>query len=239
MTLLGVNIDHVATVRQARRIREPDPVLAAGLAELGGADNITIHLRKDRRHIQDRDVEILRETVKVRLNLEMSLDPEIIAIAVKTAPSNVCIVPENRQEISTEGGLDVLAHRARICAAVKRLVKSGSAVSLFIDPDKNQISAAAETGAEFIELHTGEYANAGSEDLAQEKLDALTAGTQFARESGLRVNAGHGLNYRNARPVAEIPGMEELNIGHSIVSRALFVGLREAVAEMKALINGR
>lgn len=233
---LGVNIDHVATVRQARRIDEPDPVFAASLAELGGADNITVHLRKDRRHIQDRDVEILRRTVKVRLNLEMSLDPEIVRIGLRTRPANVCLVPENRQEITTEGGLDVCAQRRRVGPVVKKLQRAGSTVSLFIDPEQRQIEAAAATGATHIELHTGKYAEAHSETAAAHELAQLREGARLARRLGLRVNAGHGMNYRNVGPVAAIVEIEELNIGHSIVGRALFVGLRQAVAEMKALM---
>ncbi|MGH7144302.1 MAG: pyridoxine 5'-phosphate synthase [Planctomycetota bacterium] len=244
MTLLGVNIDHIATVRQARRIDEPDPVLAAGLAELGGADNITVHLRKDRRHIQDRDVALLRQSVHVRLNLEMSLDPEIVALALKTRPPNVCIVPENRQEVTTEGGLDVAGQLKRVAAAVKKLQRAGSVVSLFVDPEPRQIDAAAAVGATHVELHTGDYASAFDRQRTaavpgRAALEKLTAAAVRAGEHGLRVNAGHGLNYRNVLPVAAIPGMEELNIGHSIVGRALFVGLREAVREMKQLIQVR
>ncbi|HTL51870.1 MAG TPA: pyridoxine 5'-phosphate synthase [Planctomycetota bacterium] len=248
MTLLGVNIDHIATVRQARKISEPDPVFAAALAELGGADNITVHLRQDRRHIQDRDVRILRETVKVRLNLEMSLESEIVRIAAQTKPHNVCIVPENRQEVTTEGGLKVTVQGKRLKDAIRRLSQVGSVVSLFIDPDPEQIDAAARSGASHIELHTGAYAEAftaatgpgaskrGAQKNLEHELTRLLEGTQAARSAGLHVNAGHGLNYKNVGPVAAIAGIEELNIGHSIVSRALIVGLTEAVREMKALI---
>ena len=235
MVELGVNIDHVATVRQARRTYEPDPVWAAAQAELGGADGITIHLREDRRHINDRDVELLRKSVQCKLNLEMSLVPEIVEIALKTRPDQATLVPEKREEVTTEGGLDL--SRARNCAdTVKRLRDSSVFVSAFLDPDRRQIELAKEMGFDAIELHTGQYANAKGQDAADRLSDLVEAGEQIT-SMGLRLHAGHGLNYRNVRPVALITGMHELNIGHSIIARALFVGLRDAVREMKALIK--
>ncbi len=237
MPKLGVNIDHVATVRQARRTYEPDPVWAAAEAELGGADQITVHLREDRRHIQDRDVEILVRTVQTRVNLEMAVASEVLAIALKLKPACVCLVPEKREEVTTEGGLDVAGSLERVSETVKKLNGAGIAVSLFIDPEPRQIEASAKSGAPFIELHTGSYADARGDAEIARRLDALRDGTKLARQLGLRVNAGHGLNYRNVQVVAAIPEMEELNIGHSIVSRSIFVGFREAVREMKALIR--
>jgi len=234
---LGVNIDHVATVRQARRTYEPDPVWAAVEAELGGADQITVHLREDRRHIQDRDVEILVRTVQTRVNLEMAVESEVLAIALKLKPACVCLVPEKREEVTTEGGLDVAGSFTRVRETVAKLADAGIEVSLFIDPEPRQIEASAKTGAPFIELHTGSYADARGEAEIARRFEALREGTLFATQSGLRVNAGHGLNYRNVLVVAAIPNMEELNIGHAIVARSLFVGFREAVREMKALIK--
>lgn len=236
MIKLGVNIDHVATVRQARRTVEPDPVAAAALCELAGADGITVHLREDRRHIQDRDVEILRETVRTRLNLEMAVAPEIVAFAARVRPDHVCLVPEKREEVTTEGGLDVAGNAARIAAAAKRLRKAGILVSIFIDPVERQILAAARSGAQFIELHTGCYANARGEEARRAELEKLVAMGALASRTGLRVNAGHGLTYWNVRPVLAVPGLEEMNIGHSIISRAVLVGLERAVREMKELI---
>jgi pyridoxine 5-phosphate synthase len=236
MAGLGVNIDHVATVRQERRTVEPDPVWAAAEAELGGADCITFHLRQDRRHIQDRDVALLRQTVTVKLNMEMSLEKEIIAIALAVQPHQATLVPENRQEVTTEGGLDVAGQLARVRRATSRLQDAGILVSAFIDPDPRQVKAAAKAGCKAIELHTGAYANApwGQEHPELAKLsDALKAGL----DAGLVVHGGHGLTYRNILPVAAMPGFTEFNIGHSIISRALFTGLREAVAEMKRLIR--
>ena len=230
---LGVNIDHVATVRQARRTNEPDPVTAASLAELAGADSIVCHLREDRRHIQDRDLRILRETVQTRLNLEMGLSEEIIGIALKTKPDQVTLVPEKRQELTTEGGLDVVGGRERVARAVERFKSAGIEVSLFIDPDPAQIQASKETGATIVELHTGVYANAKGEKAALEALTALNVGARTAANLDLFVAAGHGLTYRNVGPVVEIPKMEELNIGHSIISRAVLVGLERAVRDMK------
>ena len=237
MIRLGVNIDHVATLRQARKTNEPDPVQAALIAEEAGADGITIHLRVDRRHILDRDVYLIREVVRTRLNLEMSLDPEIVDIALKVKPHCVCIVPENRNEVTTEGGLDVIKDHKRIREAVARLVNNGTVVSLFIDADSAQIEAAAACGAQFIELHTGVYANAWPDEHAlSETLSALKKAATFAKSKGLRVNAGHGLTYHNVIPVASLPEVEELNIGHSIMARAIMIGLPQAVKDMKALM---
>ncbi len=237
MIRLGVNIDHVATVRQARKTNEPDPVRAAGVAEQAGADGITIHLREDRRHIQDRDVRILRETLATRMNLEMGMAEEIVAIALKTKPDSACLVPERREEVTTEGGLDVAGSLERTREVTRRLGDAGICVSLFIDPEPRQIEAAAEAGAEFIEIHTGNYAQAyPHEAQMQKELAAIAAGVRLAREAGLRVNAGHGLTYRNVQAVAAIRDLEELNIGHSIISRAVMTGLAPAVREMKRLM---
>lgn len=237
MVKLGVNIDHIATIRQARGGVEPEPVAGAIAAELAGADGITIHLREDRRHIQDRDLRLLREIVQTRLNLEMAVSDEIIKIALSIKPEQCTLVPEKREEITTEGGLDCINNFDKICGAVKKLLKRKIIVSIFIDPDQEQIKTASKTGAEFIELHTGNYANAkGEKDIARE-LQKLKDCSMFAKNLGLRVNAGHGLNYINVRPVAHIPEVEELNIGHSIISRAVFVGLDKAVREMKTLLK--
>ena len=237
MALLGVNIDHVATVRQARRTYEPDPVWAAAEAELGGADQITVHLREDRRHIQERDVEVLLKTVQTRVNLEMAVASDVLRIALKLKPHCVCLVPEKREEVTTEGGLDAAGSLKRVRETVKKLSGAGIIVSLFIDASQKQIEASAASGAPFIEMHTGTYANARGEDEIKAELANLTDGARLALNLGLRVNAGHGLNYRNTAPVARIAGMEELNIGHAIVARALFTGIREAVREMKQLIS--
>lgn len=236
MPALGVNIDHVATIRQARQTYEPDPVWAAVQAELGGADGITVHLREDRRHIQERDLRLLRETVQVKLNLEMATAEEILAIAIDVHPTQATIVPERREEVTTEGGLDVIANRPRIRECVERLMEAGIEVSLFIDPDPRQIEAAHELGVEAVELHTGRYADATSVDDRMRELDQLIEAGYFARERDLLLHMGHGLTYRNVRPVAEIPDVMELNIGHSIVARAVLVGMEQAVTEMKALI---
>jgi pyridoxine 5-phosphate synthase len=236
MIELGVNIDHIATLRQARRTYEPDPVWAAMEAELGGADSITVHLREDRRHINDRDVRLLRETVQCKLNLEMSLASEIIEIAIKTKPDQATIVPEKRQEVTTEGGIDLLHDSQTITAVVKRLKSAGVFVSAFIDPEDRQIEAAAKQGFDAIELHTGEYANACGADV-EKQLARLAKAAETINRIGLRLHAGHGLNYRNVIPVAALPKMMELNIGHAIVSRAVFVGLREAVREMKRILS--
>lgn len=234
MVELGVNIDHVATVRQARRTFEPDPVWAAAEAELGGADGITIHLREDRRHINDRDVEILRKTVQCKLNLEMSLAAEIVEIAIHTRPQQATLVPERREEVTTEGGLDLSV--ARNCAdSVKRLHDAGIFVSAFIDAVPRQIELAKELGFDAVELHTGQYANAITDQ--QPELEKLISGGRLIVAAGMRLHAGHGLSYRNVLPVAGIAGMYELNIGHAIIARSIFIGLREAVREMKQLIN--
>jgi len=233
---LGVNIDHVANVRQARRTVEPDPVPMAMLAELGGADGITVHLREDRRHIQDRDVELLRQTVRSRLNLEMAATPEMEAIALRVRPDMVTLVPERRDEVTTEGGLNVSAQMETIGTMVGRLQEAGIPVSLFVDPDSSQLEASARCGARWVELHTGSYAEAAWQQQPLE-LARLTEATLLARSLGLRVNAGHGLTYQNVEPVAAIDGMEELNIGHTIVARALAIGLQAAVSEMKRLVQ--
>ncbi|MEO0947035.1 MAG: pyridoxine 5'-phosphate synthase [Cyanobacteria bacterium J06641_5] len=236
---LGVNIDHVATIRQARQTTEPDPAAAAALAELGGADGITIHLREDRRHIQDRDARLLRQTVQTHLNLEMAPTAEMVAIALDLKPDYVTLVPERREEVTTEGGLDVEGILIRACEVVKTLQGAGIPVSWFIDADPAQIESAAETEAKFIELHTGPYAEAKGEGDRVKELAILERGTLLALKAGLRVNAGHGLTYRNVLPVAQIPGMEELNIGHSIISRAVLVGLERAVRDMKLAMWGQ
>jgi pyridoxine 5-phosphate synthase len=236
MASLGVNIDHIANVRQARRTVEPDPVTYALLAELGGADGITVHLREDRRHIQDRDVELLRATVRSRLNLEMAATAEMETIALRIRPDMVTLVPEKRQEVTTEGGLDVAGQQAALTALVGKLQGAGIAVSLFVDADAPQLEASAATGARWVELHTGTYAETGWSNQPRE-LARLSEGSFVARSLGLRVNAGHGLTYQNVEPVAAIEGMEELNIGHTIVARALAVGLEQAVREMKALVQ--
>jgi pyridoxine 5-phosphate synthase len=236
MAELGVNIDHVATVRQARKTIEPDPVWAAALAQLGGADGITIHLREDRRHIQDRDLRILRDTVTVKLNLELACAAEVLDIACQVRPDQATLVPERREEVTTEGGLDVVAERDNVAEAVRRLRHAGILVSLFIDPDPRQIDAAAEMGVEAVELHTGAYANAQGRK-QQEALARLANAGRHVRERKLILHAGHGLTYRNVRPVAQLEGMHELNIGHSIVARALMVGMEQAVREMKRLVS--
>lgn len=238
MPTLGVNIDHIATIRQARRTVEPDPVAAAVIAELAGADGITVHLREDRRHIQDRDVRLLRQTVRTHLNLEMAATDEMVAIALDIKPDYITLVPERREEITTEGGLDIAGQISRITDVVNTLQGAGIPVSLFIDANPRQIQASAQVKAKFIELHTGCYAEAKGEDQARE-LEILATGCQLALEAGLRVNAGHGLTYWNVYPVATIEGMEELNIGHTIISRAVLVGLDQAVREMKQAINGK
>ena len=233
---LGVNIDHVATIRQARRTFEPDPVAAAALATLGGAEIITCHLREDRRHVNDRDVKLLRQTVFSKLNLEMAVAGEIISIALKTRPEEVTLVPEKRAEITTEGGLDVIRGRKRIAQAAARFRRKGIIVSLFVDPDPQQIQAAADAGAHTVELHTGPYANASTERARKRELKVILKGAAEARRVGLRVNAGHGLTYINIRALVEALEVEELHIGHSIVARAVLVGLERAVREMCELI---
>ena len=236
MASLGVNIDHIANIREARRTVEPDPVAHALLAELGGADGITVHLREDRRHIQDRDVELLRQTVRSRLNLEMAATAEMVAIALRIQPDMVTLVPERREEVTTEGGLDIAGQLPALTVQVQQLQRSGIPVSLFVDPDAEQLQACRSSGARWVELHTGRYADADWSRQPQE-LARLTEGTTIARQLGLRVNAGHGLTYQNVEPVAAIPGMEELNIGHTIVARAVAVGLQQAVRDMKVLIQ--
>lgn len=238
MLTLGVNIDHIATIRQARRTVEPDPVAAAVLAELAGADGITAHLREDRRHIQDRDVQVLRQTVRTHLNLEMAPTDEMVAIALSLKPDYVTLVPEKRQEVTTEGGLDVAGQLQRMTEIVAKMQDANIPVSLFIDADSAQIEAAAKIKAKFIELHTGCYAEATDEASREKELAVLAKGCTEAITSGLRVNAGHGLTYWNVYPVACLEGMEELNIGHSIISRAALVGLERAVREMKQAMRG-
>lgn len=237
MITLGVNIDHIATVRQARKTYEPDPVSAATLCELAGARCITAHLREDRRHIQERDIRLLREIVQTKLNLEMANANEIIEIALKVKPDQATLVPEKREEITTEGGLDVAGNLKSIHRTVERLQGAGIVVSLFIDPEPAQIKASAKSGATFIEFHTGAYANAKTEDAVKRELNKLIMGARIALDNGLRVNAGHGLNYRNVVNMHKLPGIEELNIGHSIISRAVFVGIERAVKEMVALLE--
>ncbi len=239
MLTLGVNIDHVATIRQARKTIEPDPVAAAILAELGGADGITVHLREDRRHIQYRDVRLLRETVQTHLNLEMAATEEMLGIALSIKPDYVTLVPEKREEVTTEGGLDVAGQITKIAEIVDKLQSAEIPVSLFIDSDTPQLEAAHQTQAKFIELHTGRYAEAKNAADRAWELGVLTRGTEEAIALGLRVNAGHGLTYQNVYPVACIPGMEEINIGHTIVSRAVLVGMERAVRDMKAAMMGR
>jgi pyridoxine 5-phosphate synthase len=234
---LCVNIDHVATVRQARGTDEPDPVRAAVLAELGGADGITVHLREDRRHIQDRDVELLLATTRTYVNLELACEDDILAAAVAFGPTQVTLVPEKREEITTEGGLDVEGDPERVRRSVDRLRAAGARVSLFIDPDPVAIDASQRIGADAVELHTGEYANATDAAAVDRELGRLRAAAERARSAGLRVHAGHGLTYENVAPVAAIPECEELNIGHSIVSRAVLIGMEDAVRQMAELVR--
>lgn len=235
--LLGVNIDHVATLRQARGTRYPDPVQAAIEAEQAGADGITLHLREDCRHIQERDVRLMAEVLQTRMNLEMAVTDAMLDFAEQIRPANICLVPERREELTTEGGLDVAGNGARVQEAVERMAAIGSEVSLFIDPDPRQIEAAKRAGAPVIELHTGHYADTQGAQQA-EALARLREGCIYARKLGLIVNAGHGLHYHNVEPIAAISGMNELNIGHAIIARALFSGLAQAVKDMRALILG-
>lgn len=237
MITLGVNIDHVATIRQARGGIEPDPVTAAAVVELAGGDAITVHLREDRRHICDRDVKILSQTVKTRLNLEMAATEEMQKIALEIKPYSVTLVPEKRQELTTEGGLDVVKQKDSLKKYIKPFLKAGIIVSLFIDPDENQVKASYETGAQFIELHTGKYAEAYNTPDEDKTFEELKSASKLANELGLKVNAGHGLNYQNVKRILDIPNMVELNIGHSIVSRAVFTGLKQAVIDMKDLLD--
>lgn len=234
---LGVNIDHIATLRNARGTHYPDPVHAADIAERAGADGITVHLREDRRHIKDRDVRLLKETINTRLNLEMAVTDEMINIALEVMPTFCCLVPEKREELTTEGGLDVVSAEQAITAACDRLQGAGIIVSLFIDADKAQIDAAKRTGAEYIEIHTGQYAEAETEQLQHKELLRLQEGIRYAHQQGLKVNAGHGLHYHNVKPIAAIPELIELNIGHAIIARAAFDGLDKAVRDMRQLMQ--
>ncbi|MEZ9897423.1 pyridoxine 5'-phosphate synthase [Vibrio breoganii] len=235
--LLGVNIDHIATLRNARGTKYPDPVHAAEIAERAGADGITIHLREDRRHILDRDVRILAETIQTRMNLEMAVTDEMVDIALKTKPEFVCLVPEKREELTTEGGLDVVGQFDKIKAATEKLAAAGIKVSLFIDPNSKQIDASKAAGAPFIELHTGHYAEAQTEEEQHKELKAIAEAATYASGLAITVNAGHGLTYHNVGPVAALPEIYELNIGHSIMGRAVFDGLNKAVADMKAIMD--
>ena len=235
--LLGVNIDHIATLRNARGTRYPDPVQAAFVAEQAGADGITVHLREDRRHITDRDVRMLRETLQTRMNLEMAVTEEMLSIACDTVPHFCCLVPEKRQEVTTEGGLDVAGQQEKLNEAVRRLNQAGIQVSLFIDPDQQQIDAAVTAGAPYIELHTGAYAEAEEGPTRDAELERIRQAAEYAASRGLKVNAGHGLTYHNVLPVAAIPQIYELNIGHAIIGQAVFSGLAGAVSEMKALLR--
>jgi pyridoxine 5-phosphate synthase len=234
---LGVNIDHVATLRQTRGTRYPDPIQAAREAEQAGADSITLHLREDRRHIQDRDVEMLRHLLQTRMNLEMAVTDDIVAFACRIRPQDCCLVPERRQELTTEGGLDVVGGFKKITASCVRLVDAGVRVSLFVDADPDQIEAAAKTGAPAIEIHTGRYADAATDEARRQELVRIEQAVQQGLELKLLVNAGHGLNYHNVQAIAAIPGILDLNIGHAIIARALFTGMQEAVREMKRLMN--
>ena len=236
MIRLGVNIDHVATVRQARRAAEPDPVAAAVLALLGGADGITVHLREDRRHIQDRDVRLLRQIDLPRLNLEMAAVEAIVAVACEVKPDEATLVPERRQELTTEGGLDVVANQQAVAQAVQRLKAAGVEVAIFVDPDPLQIEAAKLTGARAVEIQTARYSEARTAAARRQELTALEQAVGYARDHGLHVHLGHGLNYHNVQAVARIPGVEELNIGHSLVAHAVLVGMERAVREMKQAI---
>lgn len=237
MIALGVNIDHVATVRQARGTTYPSPVEAALVAEVAGADAITLHLREDRRHIQENDVVILRDRLKTRMNLESAVTEEMIAFACRIKPHDICLVPERREELTTEGGLDVIRHFQQVSAACKCLAEAGIRVSLFVDAQAGQIDAAVEAGAPVIELHTGRYADAATTEMQQVELETIRTMAAYAFGRGLQVNAGHGLHYENTVQIAAIPELSELNIGHAIVARALFIGFAEAVREMKALIQ--
>jgi pyridoxine 5-phosphate synthase len=234
---LCINIDHIATLREARGGVEPDPVTAAHICELAGAAGIVCHLREDRRHINDRDLRLLRETVKTKLDLEMAATEEIIKIAVDTLPDLATVVPERRQELTTEGGLDVVRHRNHLLDVIKELHQHDIPVSLFVDPIQEQIEASRDIEADFIEIHTGEFANAITEQLAHDQLETVRRAAQLGRRLGLRVNAGHGLNYLNIIPFRDVAEIEEVSIGHSIIARALFVGLDRAVREMLALVN--
>jgi len=234
--MLGVNIDHVATLRQARGTRYPDPIQAAIEAEQAGADSITLHLREDRRHIQDRDVHMLKDILQTKMNLEMAVTEEMIGIAETVGPADCCLVPERREELTTEGGLDVAGQQSRIRDACQRLADAGVRVSLFIDAEPAQIDAAVACGAPVIEIHTGHYADAPDEAAARAELARIEQAVKLGAEAGLQVNAGHGLHYHNTAPIARLPQVQELNIGHAIIARAVFVGLPEAVREMKRIM---
>jgi pyridoxine 5-phosphate synthase len=238
VTQLAINVDHVATLRQARGIDEPDPILAAGICELAGAVGIVIHLREDRRHAQDRDVILLRQTIKTKLNLEMGATEEMIGIALDIKPNMVTLVPEKRQELTTEGGLDVVGQIDRLSNVIERMNKGGIPVSLFIDPDSSQIQASREIKATFVEIHTGRYCDAVSDEEQNKEFDLIAKSVDEAFYAGLRVNAGHGLNYFNTARIAALDKIEELSIGHAVMARAIFVGLDQAVREMRALIPG-
>lgn len=237
MIQLGVNIDHVATLRQARKTLYPSPVQAALLVEAAGADAITLHLREDRRHIQDRDVEILREALTTRMNLESALTEEMLAFAMRIRPEDVCLVPERREELTTEGGLGVVQNFQRVKKACAELAEAGIQVSLFIDADREQIAAARDAQAPVIEIHTGHYADARTHEARQRELERIRDAVAYGKQLGLKVNAGHGLHYHNVQSIAAIAGISELNIGHAIVAHAIFVGLEQAVKEMKVLIR--
>lgn len=234
---LGINIDHIATLRQARGTQFPEPVHAAAVAENAGADGITIHLREDRRHIQDRDVYLLKHTIQTRMNLEMAVTEEMINIAIEVGPAFVCLVPESREELTTEGGLDVIGHKEKIADAVEKLTEAGIKVSLFIDADKEQIKAAADVKAPYIEIHTGHYADALNDADQQEELQTIIEGVEYADSLGIIVNAGHGLHYHNTAAIAAIPQIYELNIGHSVIARAAIDGLDKAVRDIKQIMD--
>ncbi|CAH9059734.1 Pyridoxine 5'-phosphate synthase [Pseudoalteromonas holothuriae] len=234
--LLGINVDHIATLRQARGTSYPDPAHAASVAEHAGADGITIHLREDRRHIQDRDVYVMAKTIQTRMNLEIAVTDEMLTIAQEVKPEYVCLVPEKREELTTEGGLDVIGNQTKITEAVKLLASAGIKVSLFIDADKAQIDAAKATGAPYIEIHTGAYADAHNDKEQAQELERIREGVQYAHSIGIIVNAGHGLHYHNVKPIAQMPEIYELNIGHAIIARAAIDGLDKAVRDMKRLM---
>lgn len=238
MPYLAINVDHIATIRQARGGVEPDPVLAAGICELAGAEGIVVHLREDRRHIQDRDVRLLRQTVKSKLNLEMANAPEIVDIALDIKPDMITLVPEKRKELTTEGGLDVISHAKKLTKTINKMRKAGIPVSLFIDPQADQVQAAIDVGATFVELHTGRYCDAKTDEEQEREFSLIEQMSELAYESGLRVNAGHGLDYRNTHPIAALPFIEELSIGHAVISRAVLVGLDQAVREMLKIVRG-
>lgn len=235
--LLGVNIDHIASLRQSRLTKYPDPLQAAYICEQAGADSITVHLREDRRHIQERDVELLMQTLETRMNLEMAVTAEMLTIAEKIQPADCCLVPEKREELTTEGGLDVRGNLSRVTEACQRLAEAGIRVSLFIDAVDDQITAAVEAGAPVIEIHTGHYADAGTQDTQRKEYDKILKGVELGQQLGLQVNAGHGLHYHNVRDIAAIEGIRELNIGHAIIARAVFTGLEAAVREMSSLMQ--